>query len=177
MPSTPPLLNLGIGRRKRARQRQPADVVQQPDREGQVGIVPQQFAGQPLRTQGTGDRVAPEGVVVEAGVALEAARQARGRDNTAHRAQAQHADGLGHRAHLPAAPVERGVGQAQCLGGQGLVARDLGRVLRGAEFLVAERLNQFEHHRRQRGQVAQRGEQFVAGDRPQGCAHEGDSWR
>ncbi len=167
----PPLRDLGIGRRKGAGQRQPADVVQQAHREGQVAVVAPQLTGQGLRTQGTADRMAPEGVMVEGGLARQAAGHAGGGDDTAHRAQAEYRDRLRDRAHLPAPPVERRIGQAQGPGGQRLVARDLGSELRGAEFVAAQRGDQFEHDRRQRGQVAQRREQLVVGNGMAGRGH------
>lgn len=77
----PPLLDLGVDRCKRA--------------------------GQCLRTQSAADRMAPEGVVVEAETTPKAAGHARSRDGAAHRAQAEDGYRLGNRSDLPAAAVER----------------------------------------------------------------------
>ena len=146
-------------------QHQRPDVVQQAG--GKCAVrVDLELAREQLGAYAGGKRVAPEGLETEVAARRlgKAAGQRAGRHQRADAAKAQHGNGLRNADHLRLQAVKRGIGQAQRLGGERLVECDLGAEQVDVDVLLFHGREQFDHHRRQRRQVADVLDDFFDGD-------------
>jgi hypothetical protein len=102
--------------REAGHQHQPADVVQQPGREGVI-LVEAHLPCQHFGAGGGGDRVAPERLVVEAGAMAfgKAAGDGRRRDQVARGLEAEEGNRLLDGGDLDLQAIQRGIGQRRVL--------------------------------------------------------------
>nr|GEU28093.1 hypothetical protein [Tanacetum cinerariifolium] len=124
------------------------------------------MASQHFGARGRGNRMAPERLVVEAGAVAggEIAGDGGGRDQVARGLETEIGDGLLDRGHFHLQAVQRGIGQAQRLGGERLVVRDFFGQHRDVDIFLVDAVEQLHHHRRQRRQVVQRAHHVVVAD-------------
>ena len=133
-------------------QDQLADIVEDPRGEGLALDPVAQLAGQHPRRNPAGDRVLPELLAVEFGVAAAAGEALEHRYTQAQildRVETENHHGVIDGGDLAGETVKGGVGQFENLGGKGLVGRDQARHVLGRSLGVVDQADHLGDDRRQ----------------------------